>query len=147
MRINDIKVPKGARKKRKRVGRGESSGHGRQSGRGNKGALARSGTKRRSWFEGGQMPLHRRIPKKGFSNAKFKKEWANINIWQIANLPAGTELTPEFFYEHGFVKKNLPIKLLATGEIKVPLFVKVHSVSRAAKEKIEKVGGKVEVIT
>ncbi|MGB9561559.1 MAG: 50S ribosomal protein L15, partial [bacterium] len=87
MKINDIRVPKGSRKKKKRVGRGESSGHGRQSGRGNKGALARSGTKRLSWFEGGQMPIHRRVPKKGFSN-RFRKEWAVVNIWQIANFPA-----------------------------------------------------------
>lgn len=146
MKVNDIRVPEGSRKKRKIVGRGESSGHGRQSGRGNKGALARSGTKRRAWFEGGQMPIHRRIPKKGFSN-RFRKEWAIVNLWQIANFPPGTELTPETFHEKGLVKKDLPIKLLGTGEIKVPLVVKVHKVSKSAKEKIEKVGGKVEVIS
>jgi len=145
MKLNDLKPPKGSKKPRKRVGRGESSGHGRQSGRGNKGALARSGTGRPAWMEGGQMPIQRRVPKKGFSN-RFRQEFNLVNIWQIANYPAGTEITPEFLRQKNIIKKELPVKLLGVGEIKVPLVVRVHKVSKSAKEKIEKAGGKVEVL-
>ncbi len=146
LRIGNLRPPKGAVKKRKRVGRGESSGHGKTSGRGHKGALARSGTKRYPWFEGGQMPLSRRLPKKGFSNAPFKKRYQIVNIRDLLRFEEGTEITPELLRQHRIVKRKGPIKLLADGKLKVALTVRLHAASKSAIEKLEAVGGKFEQI-
>ncbi|MCD6124851.1 50S ribosomal protein L15 [bacterium] len=146
LRINNLKPPKGATKKRKRVGRGESSGHGKTSGRGHKGALSRSGTKRYPWFEGGQMPISRRLPKKGFSNKPFETRYNIINIRCLSRFEEGTVVTPELLRETKLVRRKGPIKLLGDGEIRIPLTVKLHKASKSAIEKIEAAGGKFEEI-
>lgn len=146
LRIGSLKPPDGARKNRKRVGRGESSGHGNYSGRGSKGALSRSGTKRYPWFEGGQMPLLRRLRKKGFSNEKFRLEYNIVNVGSLARFESGTEITPELLRKSGLVRRKGPIKLLGNGDILVPLVVKLHSASKSAVEKINSAGGKFEEI-
>lgn len=146
LRINNLKPPKGATKKRKRVGRGESSGHGKTSGRGHKGALSRSGTKRHPWFEGGQMPISRRLPKKGFSNKPFETRYNIINIRCLSRFEEGTVVTPELLRETKLVRRKGPIKLLGDGEIRIPLTVKLHKASKSAIEKIEAAGGKFEEI-
>jgi len=146
LRIGDLRPPKGAVKRRKRVGRGSSSGKGGTSGRGHKGALARSGTRRYPWFEGGQMPLSRRLPKKGFSNYPFKKVYQVVNIRDIARLKDVEEITPEVLRERRIVRRPGPIKLLGDGEIREPVRVKLHKASKSAIEKIEAAGGKFEEI-
>jgi len=146
LRINNLKPPKGATRKRKRVGRGESSGHGKTSGRGHKGALSRSGTKRYPWFEGGQMPISRRLPKKGFSNKPFETRYNIINIRCLSRFEEGTVVTPELLRETKLVRRKGPIKLLGDGEIRIPLTVKLHKASKSAIEKIEAAGGKFEEI-
>ncbi|HHH81084.1 MAG TPA: 50S ribosomal protein L15 [candidate division Zixibacteria bacterium] len=146
LRINNLKPPKGATRKRKRVGRGESSGHGKTSGRGHKGALSRSGTKRYPWFEGGQMPISRRLPKKGFSNKPFETRYNIINIRCLSRFEEGTVVTPELLREMKLVRRKGPIKLLGDGEIRIPLTVKLHKASKSAIEKIEAAGGKFEEI-
>ena len=146
LRINNLKPPKGATRKRKRVGRGESSGHGKTSGRGHKGALSRSGTKRYPWFEGGQMPISRRLPKKGFSNKPFETRYNIINIRCLSRFEEGTVVTPELLRETKLVRRKGPIKLLGDGEIRIPLTVKLHKASKSAIEKIEAAGGKFKEI-
>lgn len=146
LRIGQLKPPEGAKKNPKRVGRGESSGHGNYSGRGSKGALSRSGTKKRPWFEGGQMPLLRRLRKKGFSNKKFRLEYNIVNIRELVKFESETEITPETLRKNKIVKRKGPIKLLADGDIRVPLIVKLHSASKPAIEKISAAGGKFEEI-
>jgi large subunit ribosomal protein L15 len=147
MKLNELKPRPGAVKKSKRVGRGPGSGHGKTSCRGGKGQTARTGASIPPYFEGGQMPLVRRIPKRGFRNAPFKKEYAIVNIDSLNIFEAQTEVTPELLLEKGIVKKMLDgIKILGEGELKVPLVVKAHKFSKSALEKIEKAGGKAEVI-
>jgi len=146
IRIEDLKPPKGAVKSRRRVGRGESSGWGRTSGRGNKGALSRSGTSKRAWFEGGQMPISRRVPKIGFSNYPFRKIYNVVNIRDLAHLEGESEITPELLRKKKIVKKSGPIKLLADGEIRNPFKIKLHKASKSAIEKIVAVGGTFEEI-
>ena len=146
LRIGDLRPPKGAVKKRKRVGRGCSSGHGGTSGRGHKGALARSGTRRYPWFEGGQMPLSRRLPKKGFSNYPFRKVYNVVNLRDLAKLKDVEEVTPEVLRERRIVRRPGPIKLLGDGEIRQALVVKLHRASKSAIEKLEAAGGKFEEI-
>ena len=146
MQLNDLSPAKGSRHSRKRVGRGDGSGLGRTSGKGEKGQNARSGGGVRLGFEGGQMPLIRRVPKRGFVNI-FSKKYSIVNIKGLEKLKAGTEVTPQILKEEGIVSslKN-PIKLLAQGDLSVSLHLKVHACSRGAQEKIEKAGGKVEII-
>jgi len=147
MKLNELKPRPGAVKKNKRVGRGPGSGHGKTSCRGGKGQTARTGASIPPYFEGGQMPLVRRIPKRGFKNAPFRKEYAIVNIHSLNVFEAQTEVTPEILLEKGIVKKMLDgLKILGEGELKVPLIVKAHKFSKSAIEKIEKAGGKVEVI-
>jgi len=147
MKLNELKPKTGAVKKNKRVGRGPGSGHGKTSCRGGKGQTARSGASIPPYFEGGQMPLVRRIPKRGFKNAPFKKEYAIINLEQLNRFEPQTEITPEFLIEKKLIKDLKDgLKVLADGEIKVPLTVKAHKFSKSAIEKIEKAGGKAEVI-
>lgn len=147
MKLNELKPRPGAVKKNKRVGRGPGSGHGKTSCRGGKGQTARTGASIPPYFEGGQMPLVRRIPKRGFKNAPFKKEYAIINLEQLNRFEPQTEITPEFLVEKKIVKDLKDgLKVLADGELKVPLIIKAHKFSKNAIEKIEKAGGKVEVI-
>jgi len=145
--LSNLRPNPGAKKRKKRVGRGIGSGHGKTSGRGTKGAGARSGKEKGPWFEGGQTPLYRRVPKRGFKNP-FKKEYAIVNLEVLENkFKENEEVTPLVLRERKIVKKDLPIKVLGKGEIKKPLILKVHAISSSAKEKIEKVGGKVEIIS
>jgi len=146
MQLNTIKPPEGARKKRKRVGRGESSGRGKTAGKGNKGQRSRSGPKSSRGYEGGQMPLQRRVPKRGFTNI-FKKEYEVLNVDRLNVFEQGTEVTPELLSQAGIVKLNRGgVKILGNGEISVSLTVRAHRFTASAKEKIEKAGGKAEVI-
>ena len=146
MKITDLKPANGSNKKRKRVGRGDGSGHGKTSCRGHKGQGSRSGGGTRPGFEGGQMPLQRRIPKRGFHNP-FKVAVSVINLDQLETFDAGSEVTPEFLLEQGLVRgKNRRVKILGDGALSKALTVKAHGFSAKAKEKIEAVGGKTEVV-
>lgn len=146
MRLHDLKVPRGVNKRPKRVGRGRGSGHGKTSCRGHKGQKARSGRKLRPGFEGGQMPLARRLPKKGFTNP-FKIKYQIINIEKLNRFKKDSTVTPQMFEEEGLIKDaNFPIKILSDGKITKALNIQVHAVSLQAKEKIEKAGGKIESI-
>lgn len=146
MKLHELQTSPGSRRSRKRVGRGTSSGYGKTSGRGQKGQLARSGGKTRLGFEGGQMPLFRRMPKRGFNNIN-RKEYAIINLDDLNQFRAGSEVNARVLLEAGVIKKELSgIKLLANGELKKKLTVKVNKVSKAAKEAVEAAGGTIEVI-
>jgi len=145
--LNNLKPPYGAIRKKKRLGRGDGSGHGNTCGRGQKGQKARSGGQVKPYFEGGQMPLYRRLPKRGFKNI-FKEEFAIINIRDLVKkFRENEEVTPEKLLEVGLIKKKKqPIKILAEGDISFPLQIKVHKISQQARAKIEAAGGRVEVI-
>lgn len=146
MKLSEIKSP-GSLKKRKRVGRGNGSGHGTTSGRGTKGQLSRSGGNTRLGFEGGQMPLQRRIPHlKGFKNNR-KILFNTINTGALEKFDEGSSIDYKMLLENGLInKKNLPVKILGTGKLSKKLTVKANSFSKNAAEKIEKAGGKTEVI-
>ena len=145
MKLGDLKPAKGATHSKKRVGRGHGSGLGRNAGRGDKGYHSRSGSKHRPWFEGGQMPLHRRVPKRGFSNFLFKKEFQIVNLSDL-NIIQSEEIDPAVMKENGLVKYSLrPIKILGDGEIDKKMNVTASAFSSSAKSKIEKAGGTVEV--
>lgn len=147
MKLNSIYPNDGATKARKRVGRGVGSGLGKTSGRGQKGQKARSGYSRKAGFEGGQLPLYRRIPKRGFSNALFKKEYAVINLSDLNKFENGATVSPEILKEMGILKNQLAgVKVLGNGTLEKKLVVKAHKFSNVAKEQIEKLGGKAEVI-
>ena len=146
MKINELSPPEGSRKKRKRVGRGPGSGHGKTACRGQKGQNSRSGGGVRPGFEGGQMPLQRRLPKRGFTNP-FKKEYNVINVDDLNRFEADTLLDPAALREAGLIKKmKNGIKLLGNGELARPVVVRIHKASKAAAEKVEAAGGKVELI-
>jgi len=144
--INTLKPARGANRKNKRVGRGMGSGHGKTSARGYKGQLSRAGSSMRPGFEGGQMPLHRRLPKRGFNNV-FRTEYAVVNLEKLAAFEAGTQVDPEALKNRGILK-NLRdgLKILGTGELQNAIHVKAHKFSKSAVEKIQKVGGTIEVI-
>lgn len=147
MKLNNIYPNEGSTKVRKRVGRGVGSGTGKTSGKGEKGQNARSGGGVRPGFEGGQLPLFRRLPKRGFSNDKFKTRYAVINLSDLNNFDNDAEVTPELLKEMGLVKNQLDgIKVLGNGTLEKKLIVKAHNFSSVAKEQIEKLGGKAEVI-
>jgi large subunit ribosomal protein L15 len=147
MKLHELKYNEGSKKNRKRLGRGSSSGTGKTSGKGHKGQKARSGGGVRVGFEGGQLPLFRRIPQRGFSNYKFKIRYATINISDLNRFEDGTTVSPELIKEIGMVTKQLDgIKILGNGKLAKKLTVRAHKFSFTAKEKIEAVGGKVEVI-
>ncbi|GAN33684.1 MAG: 50S ribosomal protein L15 [Candidatus Brocadia sp. AMX2] len=147
MNFIDVKAISFQRKRRRRVGRGRGSGMGKTSGRGGKGATARSGNETRIQFEGGQTPLFRRLPKRGFNNP-FKKKYAIVNIKDIARFDSGTTVTMDKLLESGIIKKVLDgIKILGEGEIKNVLTVVAHKFSRVAMEKIEAAGGKAKVLS
>lgn len=140
--LANLSPKKGANKDRKRLGRGPGSGHGKTSGRGHKGAKSRSGYKSKPGFEGGQMPLQRRLPKRGFNN-KFRKEYKLVSLSQLDTFEAGAQITRETLVEAGLVKKGELIKVLANGEISKAVTLDVDKVSGAAKALIEKAGGSV----
>ena len=147
MKLHELKPNDGSVKTRKRVGRGIGSGLGKTSGRGQKGQNARSGGGVRPGFEGGQLPLFRRLSKRGFSNARFKTTYATINVSDLDKFDEGTVVTPALLKETGLVKKELDgIKVLGNGDITKKLTVQANVFSKTAKEKIEKIGGKTEVI-
>ncbi len=147
MNLSDLKPPKGAKHTKKRVGRGEGSGSGVTSGRGHKGQKSRSGYHHKRGFEGGQMPLQRRVPKRGFFNP-FRLEYAVVNLDTLADrFEPGTEVTPELLRERRLVRSNAKrVKILARGDIETALTVKAHKFSRQASEKIAAAGGQTEVI-
>ncbi|MFY9120053.1 MAG: 50S ribosomal protein L15 [Syntrophomonadaceae bacterium] len=146
MKLHEIQAPPGANKRTKRVGRGPGSGHGKTSTRGHKGQKSRSGGGVRPGFEGGQMPLQRRLPKRGFTNI-FKKEYAIVNIQDLNIFDDGTEVTIELLQEAGMVKGVKDgVKILGNGELEKQLTVKAHRFSKQAEEKISARGGKAEVI-
>lgn len=145
MRLNNLKPRPGAKHRTKRLGCGESSGHGKTSGRGGKGQTARSGGSIRLGFEGGQMPLLRRIPKRGFNNRAFRDEIATVNVEQLNVFDNGSTVTPESLVERGVLHKTLDgVKILGDGELKKKLTVKAQAFSGSAREKITKAGGQCE---
>ena len=147
MKLHTLAPAEGATKERKRLGRGVGSGTGKTSGKGHKGQNARSGGGVRPGFEGGQLPLFRRLPKRGFSNADFKVRYAVINLSDLNRFEAGAVVTPEILKEMGLVKNQLDgIKVLGNGTLEKKVNVKAHKFSSVAKEQIEKMGGKAEVI-
>jgi large subunit ribosomal protein L15 len=147
MGLHNIRPPKGATRGRKRVGRGPGSGHGKTATRGSKGAKSRSGFRFKRGFEGGQMPLHRRVPKRGFHNP-FRIEYAVVNLDTLAEVfDAGSSVTPDLLRERGLVRSaTAPVKVLGRGEIEKALTVHAHKFSGSAKEKIAGAGGTAEVI-
>ena len=147
MKLNSLYPNYGATKTRKRVGRGPGSGLGKTSGKGHKGQNARSGGGVRPGFEGGQLPLLRRIPKRGFTNAKFKTTYATLNLSDLNKFENGAEITPELLKEMGILKNQLNgVKILGNGKLEKKLTVKANKFSETAKDAIEKMGGKAEVI-
>lgn len=148
MDLSNLKPPKGAKHPKKRIGRGQGSGQGKTAGRGHKGAQSRSGYKQKRGFEGGQMPLHRRVPKRGFHNP-FRTEYAIVNLDAIAaRFEPGTTVTPELLRESGLVSGGArPIKVLARGDIGKAFTVRAHKFSGKAAEKIAAAGGTHEVMT
>ncbi|HHW73056.1 MAG TPA: 50S ribosomal protein L15 [Firmicutes bacterium] len=146
MRLHELKPAEGSTHKRKRVGRGMASGWGKTSGRGHKGQGQRSGGGKGPYFEGGQMPLVRRLPKRGFNNV-LRKEYAEVKLEDLNRFAAGTVVTPELLVESGLVKNAFDgIKILGNGELRQALTVKAHRFTNSAAAKIEQAGGKVEVI-
>ncbi len=147
MKLHTLAPAEGATKVRKRIGRGIGSGNGKTAGKGHKGQNARSGGGVRTGFEGGQLPLFRRLPKRGFSNAKFKVEYAVINLSDLNKFENDAVITPELLKEMGLVKNQLNgIKVLGNGTLEKKFIVKANKFSSVAKEQIEKLGGKAEVI-
>jgi large subunit ribosomal protein L15 len=144
MNLSNIHAPKKATEKRKRVGRGMGSGMGKTSTRGHKGQRSRSGSRMIRGFEGGQMPLHRRMPKRGFTNI-FRKEYAIVSLERLVEL-GETTITPDVLRKAGVIKTKHPVKVLGDGELKVALTVTAHKFSKSAQEKITKAGGKFEVL-
>lgn len=147
MKLNCMYAPVGAKQNRKRVGRGPGSGLGKTSGKGHKGQNARSGGGVRPGFEGGQLPLFRRLPKRGFKNALFKTRYAVINLSDLDKFEEGAVVTPELLKEMGLIKKQLDgVKVLGNGTLTKKITVKANKFSDAALREIEKIGGKAEVI-
>ncbi|MBN1115276.1 MAG: 50S ribosomal protein L15 [Oligoflexia bacterium] len=147
MRLEELRPAKGEKRKNKRLARGNGSGHGSTATKGNKGQKARSGGYHKVGFEGGQMPLQRRLPKFGFNNI-FKTSYSLINVSKIASMPNDREITPELLVEMGIISasESSSVKILGNGEIKKAYTVKAHKFSKSAVEKISKAGGKAEVI-
>ena len=147
MKLNELKYNEGSKKDIKRLGRGSSSGTGKTSGRGQKGQNSRSGGGVRPGFEGGQLPLFRRLPKRGFTNAKFKTTYAVLNLSDLNRFEEGSEITPELLKDMGILKNQLDgVKILGNGKLDKKITVKANKFSKTAKEAIETLGGKAEVI-
>ncbi len=146
MKLDSLKPSKGSIKNKKRIGRGHGSGLGKTSGRGHKGSGQRSGNKRRAWFEGGQMPLARRLPRRGFTNI-FKEEIQIVNISDLIRIEKNSEIDPVVLQENGLIRSSLkPVKILGKGDIDKKLDVTASSFSQSAKNKIEKAGGTVTIL-
>jgi large subunit ribosomal protein L15 len=148
MNLSNIRAPKKSSEKRKRVGRGMGSGMGKTSTRGHKGQRSRTGSRMIRGFEGGQMPLHRRMPKRGFTNI-FRKEFNIVSLDRLVELGKefhGDPITPEVLRKAGVIKTKHPVKILGDGELTVAITVHAHKFSKSAQEKITKAGGKVEVL-
>jgi len=146
MKLGNTRPPEGAKKKRKRVARGPGSGHGKTACRGHKGQKSRSGASVPAWFEGGQMPLQRRVPKRGFTNI-FRVEKQVVNVSALEAFDADSEVGVEALLDSGIIKNlNSPVKLLGDGALTKPLKVTVHACSKKAKEIVEKAGGEVRII-
>jgi len=146
MSLSNLKPPAGSKREHKRVGRGQGSGNGKTAGRGHKGAQSRSGYSFKRGFEGGQMPLHRRVPKRGFHNP-FRVEYAVVNLDTLGErFEAGTTVTPELLRARGVVRSDARIKVLGRGEIAVALTVRAHKFSGKAAEKIAAAGGAAETL-
>ena len=141
MKLSELEAAPGSRKNRKRVGRGIGSGSGKTSGRGQKGQKSRSGGNPHPWFEGGQMPLYRRLPKRGFTNI-FRKEYEVVNLVQLIKLKNESPVTPEVLKSKGMIHKIDLVKILGNGELTEAVTVHAHKFSKSAKDKIEKSGGK-----
>ena len=145
MNLSNIRAPKKATEKRKRVGRGMGSGMGKTSTRGHKGQRSRSGSRMMRGFEGGQMPLHRRVPKRGFTNI-FREEYNIVNLEKLAGLGEST-INPDVLRKAGVISTKRRVKILGDGELKSAITVQAHKFSKSAQEKITKAGGKFEVLT
>ena len=146
LQLHKLVPEKGANKKRKRVGRGPGSGHGKTAGRGHKGQKSRAGYSQRSGFEGGQMPLYRRLPKRGFKNI-FAKKYTELNVRDLNGFKEGTTVTPALLCEQGILKKVKDgLRVLGEGDLKKKLTVQAHHFTETAKKKIEQAGGSVEVL-
>ena len=146
MNLGNLKYAPGSRKNRKRVGRGQGSGHGKTSCRGEKGARSRAGFKNKLGFEGGQTPLQRRLPKRGFYN-RFKKEFQIINLKDLELLENVTKIDPQVLYERGLIKKkNIPVKILGNGELNREIEISAHAFSQSARDKITAAQGRISEI-
>ena len=146
MKLDSLKPSEGSKKNRKRIGRGHGTGLGKTSGRGHKGAGQRSGNKKRAWFEGGQMPLARRLPRRGFTNI-FKEKFQIVNISDLDKIEKNSDIDPVVLKENGFIRSSLkPVKVLGEGDIHKKMNVTATSFSESAKNKIEKAGGKVTIL-
>ncbi len=146
MRIEELKPAPGSRKRKKRVGRGPGSGMGKTSTRGHKGQNARSGGGKGPGFEGGQMPLIRRVPKRGFTNP-FREPYAVVNVGSLSDLEKVSEITVDLLHERGLIRKSAKrVKILGVGDLSRAITVRVHAASKSAREKIEAAGGAVELI-
>lgn len=146
MRLHELRAPSGARRRGRRLGRGIAAGGGKTAGRGTKGQKARSGPPLPAWFEGGQTPIHMRVPKlRGFKN-RFRVEYTPVNVGRLADLAKGDEVTPETLARKGLVREGARVKILGDGELAAPLRVRAHAVSASARAKIEAAGGSVDII-
>ena len=146
MKLDSLSPVKGSVSKRKRIGRGHGSGLGKTSGRGHKGAGQRSGNKKRAWFEGGQMPLARRLPRRGFTNI-FKEKYQIVNLGNISDIKDGSVIDPVFLKNSGLIRSSLkPVKILGNGSIEKKIKISASAFSSAAKEKIEKAGGEIIIL-
>lgn len=148
MKLHELKPAKGAVKAKRRIGRGTATGQGKTAGRGQDGQWSRSGGGVRPGFEGGQMPLYRRLPKRGFSNTEFETRYTTINIDKLNSFEDGTEITPQMLKENGVIRKieKDGVKILGNGSIEKKLTIKANKFTKSAAEKIEAAGGKAEVI-
>ncbi len=146
MKLDSLSPIKGSVRKKKRVGRGHGSGLGKTAGRGHKGAGQRSGNKKRAWFEGGQMPLARRLPRRGFTNI-FKEKFQIVNIGDLNNIKENSSIDPLFLEDAGFIRSSMqPVKVLGSGSIDKKFTISASAFSKAAKIKIEKAGGEIVVL-
>jgi large subunit ribosomal protein L15 len=147
MRLGKLKPAAGSRKKRKRIGCGPGSGHGKTATRGHKGTQSRTGNTKHAWYEGGQMPLQRRLPKRGFTNI-FREGYQVINLGDLDRFDANATVDVDTLLDKGLIKRSADkVKLLGDGELKKPLTIKVHAVSKKAKEAVEKAGGQVNLVS
>jgi large subunit ribosomal protein L15 len=145
MKLHELKPAPGAKHRKKLLGKGRGSGHGGSSTKGTKGQRARSGGAKPPWFEGGQTPLLRRIPKRGFSNKAFTTMYNIVNLKTLEQkFPDNTEITPQLLYESGVIKKDLPLKILGDGELTKKFIIYAHKFSKNAIEKIKKTGGEIK---